>query len=146
MFASIGDSHETILKHIDSFRGRASNNVSIEQLPDLIIVNNSYYIWKAGLGVLDPSGKKVEYDIMILYSGYKEVGGMALLYLLPRIQKNYPDNESQSDMLKENDDSYERECDRQDYISGLRLLPMELLHEGVSDSSSSEILGIITLL
>ena len=85
MFAYIGDSHETILKHIDSFR--ASNNVSIEQLPDLIIVNNSYYIWKAGLGVLDPSGKKVEYDIMILDSGYMEVGGMALLYLLTRIQK-----------------------------------------------------------
>jgi hypothetical protein len=57
MFAYIGDSHETILKHIDSFR--ASNNVSIEQLPDLIIVNNTYYIWKAGPGVLDPSGKKV---------------------------------------------------------------------------------------
>jgi hypothetical protein len=86
VFAYQGDSHDSILGHLQDYK--TQNDVRVENLPDLIIVNNSYYIWKIGpKGGTDSEGKKYEYGDMIYEPNYGNIGGMAMLYMLTHVQK-----------------------------------------------------------
>jgi hypothetical protein len=87
IFAFDGDSVDNIKTHMEEYLN--NNNLSPEKLPDFIIVNKKYYIWKVG-----PDGQKdllnqivFDYGSYVFEYNYAGVGALALLHLLAHIQK-----------------------------------------------------------
>ncbi len=86
IFAYDGLSKESIVKTI--------NEIEItnpEEMPDMIIVNNKYYLWKVSPGGTEMTTKsgpiKYNYGRYIVDADYCYVGSMALFHLLSWIQK-----------------------------------------------------------
>jgi hypothetical protein len=86
IFAFDGDSIQNISIHLNEY---ISNNPSPERLPEIIIVNKKYYLWKVGPGGIKDINNKIFFDYgnYIPEYGYPLVGAMALLHLLTDIQK-----------------------------------------------------------
>ena len=88
IFAYTGNSFENIISHLDSYIKEKS--IPIEQRPDLIIVNDSYFISKVPPGGANEimSGEPLTPGQYLANSqkDLKHIGGLALLDLLTRIQ------------------------------------------------------------
>lgn len=87
IFAFDGDSVDNIKTHMEEYLN--NSNPSPEKLPDFIIVNKKYYVWKVG-----PDGQKdllnqiaFDYGNYVFEHNYAGVGALALLHLLAHIQK-----------------------------------------------------------
>jgi hypothetical protein len=87
VFSFDADSVENIKTHLDEYR--INNNPTPEKLPEMIIVNKKYYMWKVGPGGMKDIRNEIFYDYgsYILEHSYPRVGAMALLHLLTDIQK-----------------------------------------------------------
>ncbi|HXG07208.1 MAG TPA: DUF6602 domain-containing protein [Nitrososphaera sp.] len=85
IFAYKGISSETALKHLESYY--KSKRVPDALRPDMIIVLNSYYFFKAGIkGVTLVDGTYIAPNTYGTVKDHKYVGAHALLQLLSRIQ------------------------------------------------------------
>jgi hypothetical protein len=86
VFAYKGIKVDNILEGISKFANE--HNLSVEQWPDMIIVNNSYLIWKVGpKGLTGFGGTTLKYGSFVAESESKYIGGLALLQMLTKIQK-----------------------------------------------------------
>jgi hypothetical protein len=87
VFAFDGDSVENIRTALKEYQD--SNTHPPENLPDLIIVNRKYYIWKTSADGVEDISNHIRYDYgsYIFEYNYEGVGAMALLHLMTHIQK-----------------------------------------------------------
>lgn len=86
IFAYKGDSVENIKGIIEDYRSKNANWSN--NFPNMIIVNNSYFVWKVGSeNRSDPDGNRIAANSLIVMSRSKYVGGMTLMHMLTKIQK-----------------------------------------------------------
>ena len=87
IFAYDGNSVESIKSILDK-----CENKIIEKMPDIIIVNDKYYLWKVGPdGNVSTSSSgeiRYEYGEYVIEHSYPYVGSMALFHFIIMIQKN----------------------------------------------------------
>lgn len=86
IFSFDGESAENIRTHLDDY---VNNNPFPEKLPEMIIVNKKYYLWKVGPSGIKDIRNEIFYDYgnYIFEHNYPCVAAMALLHLLTDIQK-----------------------------------------------------------
>jgi hypothetical protein len=86
IFAYDGMELETLKKQLTEYT--KTNQVSHKYLPDMILVNNKYYISKVGPGGYDDENGHYEEGTYIVSKKNKFIGGIALIHMLCRIQKS----------------------------------------------------------
>lgn len=85
VFAYTGVTLDTFKDYVLSYK---SSNASLEKFPDMIIVNNSYFGWKAGMeDINDAYGRKLSPNSLWIEHTSNKIGGLGLIHMLTKIQR-----------------------------------------------------------